>query len=95
MKKLLLLAAVALLAAAPAKAATFTLSQCCGAGPFGTATGAFLANGTTAEITINMNPNYILDTGSHFAATFSLVGTGRVDGTTPRRLQRRQPAELL
>lgn len=82
MKKLLLLAAVALLAAAPAKAATFTLSECCGAGPFGTATGAFLANGTTAEITINMNPNYILDTGSHFAATFSLVGTGRVDGTT-------------
>jgi hypothetical protein len=83
MKKLLLLAAVAMLASAPAKAATFTLSDCCGSGPFGTATGVDLGAQTgstdTVEITVQMTPNFILDTGSHFAATFSLVGTGRVN----------------
>jgi hypothetical protein len=85
MKKLVgMLAAIALLvlAGVPASAATFTVSDAFGTGNFGTATGVFLANGTTAEITVQMAPNLILDTGSHFAATFSLTGTGRVDGST-------------
>ena len=73
------------LAGVPAKAATFALSECCGTGPVGTMTGADLgaqAGSTdTVRITIQMAPNFILDTGSHFAATFSLAGTGRVDGT--------------
>ena len=63
------LAAAAFIAAAPAKAATFTVSDAFGTGNFGTATGVFLADGTTAEITINMAPNIIVDTGSHFLAT--------------------------
>ena len=42
MKKLLLLAGVALLAAAPAKAATFTQSDFAGSGNFGTATASCL-----------------------------------------------------
>jgi hypothetical protein len=87
MKKLVgMLAAIPLLvlAGVPASAATFNLSGCCGTGPFGTATGVDLGAQTgstdTVEITVQMSPNFILDTGSHFAATFSLVGTGRVDG---------------
>jgi hypothetical protein len=88
MKKLVgMLAAIPLLvlAGVPAGAATFNLSGCCGTGPFGTATGVDLGAQTgstdTVEITVQMSPNFILDTGSHFAATFSLVGTGRVDAT--------------
>src|SRR4249920_3317390 len=81
-----MLAGIALLASCGmGQAATFTLSECCGVGPFGTATGVDLGpqsgSTDTVRITVNMAPQWILDTGSHFAATFSLVGTGRVDGT--------------
>lgn len=81
-----MLTGIALLASCGAgQAATFTLSNCCGTGPFGTVTGVDLgpqAGSTdTVRITVQMAPQWILDTGSHFAATFSLVGTGRVDGT--------------
>jgi len=73
------------LAEVPAKAATFTLSDAFGTGSFGTMTGVDLGAQTgstdTVRITIQMAPNFILDTGSHWAATFSLAGTGRVDGT--------------
>lgn len=76
MKKLHgLLTGIALLASGGmAQAVTFTVSDAFGPGVFGTATGTFLADGTTAEITFDMSPNYIIDTGAHYAATFSLAG---------------------
>ena len=86
MTKLLLLASVAFLAAAPAKAATFTVSDAFGTGSFGTATavdlGATTGSTDTVKVTIDMSPNFILDTGSHWPLTFSLTGTGRIDAST-------------
>ena len=95
MTKLLLLASVAFLAAAPAKAATFTVSNAFGTGTFGTATavdlGATTGSTDTVKVTIDMSPNFVLDTGSHFALTLSLTGTGRIDGSTLNTLNPGEP----
>ena len=73
------------LAGVPANAATFTLSDAFGSGNFGTATfvdlGAQPGSTDTIRVTFEMAPNLIVDTGSHFSATFSLLGNGRVDAT--------------
>jgi hypothetical protein len=89
MKKLLL-ATTATLAfwavAGPASAATFTLSDFAGTGVFGTATatdlGAQPGSTDTVDLFINMAPNVLIDTGSHFSLTLSLIGTGRIDPTS-------------
>ena len=93
LKKLLLASALALgLATTQANAAEFTLSQAFGTGNFGTMTGVFLANGTTAEITIDMSPNAILDTGNgHIALGISLAG-GTIDASTLDALNPGLPA---
>ena len=101
MNKVILGAAVAaaMLAAVPAKAVTFTVSDAFGTGNFGTATavdlGAQSGSTDTVEVTFQMSPNLILDTGSHFAATFSLIGTGRVDGTTIDALNGGDPPDYF
>jgi hypothetical protein len=83
MKKLLLLATVAMLAAAPAKAATFTQSDFAGTGTFGTASAACLdAACDQVGVNVNMAPNVMLQTGSHFLFTLSLAGTGFIDASS-------------
>jgi hypothetical protein len=83
MKKLLLLAAVAMLAAVPAKAATFTQSDFAGTGNFGTATASCLdASCDQVGVNVNMDPNILLQTGSHFLFNLSLAGTGFIDATS-------------
>jgi len=54
-----------------------TLSDAFGTGSFGTVKVSDLGGGT-ADILVNVAPNFILDTGSHFALTFSLVAGGTV-----------------
>jgi hypothetical protein len=82
-KKLLLLASVALLAAAPAKAATFTQSDFAGSGNFGTATASCLdASCDQVGVNVNMDPNILLQTGSHFLFNLSLAGSGFIDATS-------------
>jgi hypothetical protein len=83
MKKLLAASVFALgLATLPASAADFTLSEFAGTGNFGSITGTFLANGTTAEMTVNMGTNVLVDTGGHFLLTLSLLGGGTIDQNT-------------
>ncbi len=83
MKKILavLTAAVALLAFLPAaKAATFTQSDFAGAGTYGTATATCGdAACDIVNVNIDMTPNVLLQTGSHFLLTLSLAGTGFID----------------
>ena len=82
-KKLLLLASVALLAAAPAKAATFTQSDFAGTGNFGTASASCLdASCDQVGVNVNMDPNILLQTGSHFLFNLSLAGSGFIDATS-------------
>jgi hypothetical protein len=57
-----------------------TLSDAFGTGSFGTVTVADLGSGV-ADIAVNVDPNFIVDTGSHFPLTFSLAG-GAVDATS-------------
>lgn len=54
-----------------------TQSDAFGTGSFGQVTVSDLTGGT-AHVLVNVAPNYLLDTGSHFAFTFSLAG-GSVD----------------
>ena len=78
-----LLAGVAtllVLAGGPVNAATFSVSDAFGTGSFGEATTQDLG-GDTLRVTIEMAPNIIIDTGSHFSATFSLAGIGTVADT--------------
>jgi hypothetical protein len=88
MKKLkaALVAATALLATSAANAATFTQSDFSGVGTFGTifATDLGPQSGSTdtVHIAIDMSPNWVIDSGSHFALTLSLIGTGRIDQST-------------
>jgi hypothetical protein len=83
MKKLLLLATVAMLAAVPAKAATFTQSDFAGTGNFGTASASCLdASCDQVGVNVNMDPNILLQTGSHFLFNLSLAGTGFIDATS-------------
>src|SRR5258707_417484 len=55
-----------------------TQSNAFGTGNFGTVTVTDLGGGS-ADIKLDVSPNFILSTGSHFAFTFSLAGTGSVD----------------
>jgi hypothetical protein len=83
MKKLLLLTAVAMLAAVPAKAATFTQSDFAGTGNFGTATASCLdASCDQVGVNVNMDPNILLQTGSHFLFNLSLAGSGFIDASS-------------
>jgi hypothetical protein len=83
MKKLLLLTAVAMLAAVPAKAATFTQSDFAGTGSFGTATASCLdASCDQVGVNVSMTPNILLQTGSHFLFNLSLAGSGFIDATS-------------
>jgi hypothetical protein len=79
------LAAVALLAGAvvaiPASAATFTLSDNHGTGPFGEITGFFNnAAMTSYTLHVDMFDNNILNTGGHWPLTLSL-NTGTITAT--------------
>jgi hypothetical protein len=56
----------------------FTQSDAFGTGSFGSVTISDLGGGT-ANVTVNVSPNYILDTGSHWAGTFSWAGAGTID----------------
>ena len=77
MKRLMFAAALAGAAlATPASAVEFTLSDAFGTGNFGTAT-AFFKDPTTVHVDITMAPNFVVDTGSHWALSLSLLGTGR------------------
>lgn len=65
------------LVSAPASAVDFTLSDAFGTGVFGTIT-ATDNGGGNVDVLVQMAPNFIIDTGSHFALTLSLIGTGRI-----------------
>jgi hypothetical protein len=75
-----------LLSCGTGQAATFTQSDFSGPGSFGTifATdlGPQVGSTDTVHVAINMAPNWVIDTGSHFALTLSLIGTGRIDQST-------------
>jgi len=81
MKKLLLLATVALLAAAPAKADVFnfTISDGHGTGPFGEVTTTDLGGGDV-HVAIDMSPNWVIENGgdAHHALTFSTTLAGSI-----------------
>jgi hypothetical protein len=57
-----------------------TQSNAFGTGSFGSVTVSALG-ANDANILVNVSPNFLLDTGSHFATTFSLAG-GSVDTTS-------------
>jgi hypothetical protein len=57
-----------------------TQSEAFGTGSFGSVTVSALG-ANDANILVNVSPNFLLDTGSHFATTFSLAG-GSVDTTS-------------
>jgi hypothetical protein len=78
MRKLLLAcsALIALSAATPANAALFTLSDGHGSGPFGEVTGQY-TSATSYWLHFNMAPNFIIETGQHYAMTISL-NTGTI-----------------
>jgi hypothetical protein len=79
MQKLLAIAAVLETLTTPAGALTFTLSDFAGSGNFGSITAHFTnAAQTQVEVDVNMTPNVLLDTGSHWPLTLSLAGTGRI-----------------
>jgi len=78
-----LVAATALLATTAAQAATFTQSDFAGTGSFGTATAACQnALCTDVHVDVNMDPNILLQTGSHFLFTLSLAGSGVIDASS-------------
>ena len=85
MKKLLTIVTALLLSTA-ANAATFTLSDAFGTGNFGTVTatdlGAQAGSTDTVQLSFNFAPNWVIDSGSHFALTMSLIGTGRFDASS-------------
>jgi len=82
MKKLLLATALVLpLAAAPAVADTFNVSDFAGNGTFGTFTATAGAGGTE-NVAIVMDPNVLIQNGSHFILTLSLLGGGFIDAST-------------
>jgi hypothetical protein len=58
-----------------------TLSDAFGTGLFGTVTVSDLGSGT-AKFDLEVSPNFLLDTGAHYAFTFSLAGSGHVDTST-------------
>jgi hypothetical protein len=83
MRKLLFATALSMGAlVGTANAVEFTLSKDLtlpASGTFGTFTTTLLADGTTLHVDINMDPNYIIDTGNgHMALTLSLLGAGRI-----------------
>jgi hypothetical protein len=81
MKRLMLLGGVlvGMSLATPASAVNFTLSDAFGTGNFGSATAFYVDPAQTiVHVDINMAPNFVLDTGSHFSLTLSLLGTGRI-----------------
>jgi hypothetical protein len=80
MRRYLLATTMALAMAAPAHAITFNQSDFAGTGNFGTITAHFTdAAQTIVEVDVNVAPNLVLDTGSHWSLTLSLLGTGRID----------------
>jgi hypothetical protein len=86
MKKASLAAAallVAVVVASPASAVSFTLSDKDGSGSFGVITGTFTdATQTTAIMHVDMNPNFIVNTGQgHSPLTISL-GTGFISAVS-------------
>jgi hypothetical protein len=58
-----------------------TLSNAFGSGSFGTVTVSDLGN-STADIKLDVSPNFVLDTGAHFAFTFSLASGGSVQASS-------------
>jgi len=81
MKKLYgMLAGIFLVSCGTGQAATFTQSDFAGTGSFGTATAACQnALCTDVHVDVNMDPNILLQTGSHFLFTLSLAGSGVID----------------
>ena len=79
-----MLAGVALLVGCGAgQAATFTQSDFAGTGNFGTATATCLdAACDQVGVSVNMDPNVLLQTGSHFLFSLSLAGSGFIDATS-------------
>jgi len=79
-----MLAGIALLVSCGAgQAATFTQSDFAGTGSFGTATAACQnALCTDVHVDVNMDPNILLQTGSHFLFTLSLAGSGVIDASS-------------
>jgi hypothetical protein len=78
-RKFLTMAAMLGALTTPAGALTFTLSDFAGSGNFGSITAHFTnAEQTQVEVDVNMAPNVLLDTGSHWPLTLSLAGTGRM-----------------
>ena len=64
----------------PASALVFTQSTAFGTGVFGEITAAYTdATQTTVRVNVDMAPDVLLDTGSHWPLTLSLAGTGRID----------------
>jgi PEP-CTERM motif len=59
----------------------FTQSNAFGTGVFGHVT----VSGTAADTTVNVDvaPNFVIDTGGHYAFTFSLVGNATLGPITP------------
>ena len=90
-KFLSIFAAVALglgLTSLPGQATTYqfgtyflTQSGAFGTGSFGSVTVSDLG-GSIAKIDVEVAPNFLLDTGGHFAFALSLNGTGHVDPTS-------------
>jgi hypothetical protein len=58
-----------------------TLSDAFGTGSFGTVKVTDLGSGV-ADIKLDVSPNFVLDTGAHFAFTFSLATGGTVDASS-------------
>jgi hypothetical protein len=81
MKKLLLASAMLLAGSLPALADNFTISDFAGTGQFGTFTATAGAGGTE-NVSINMDPNVLIQNGSHFILTLSLLGAGAIDAST-------------
>jgi len=80
MKKLFLAASLLGALAIPAQADTFNISDFAGSGTFGTFTAT--ANGTSEDVVINMDPNVLIQNGSHFVLTLSLLGAGVIDASS-------------
>jgi hypothetical protein len=81
MKKLLLASTLLLAGTFPALADNFTLSDFNGTGQYGTFTATALTGGVE-QVVINMDPNVLIQNGDHFLLTLSLLGTGRIDGSS-------------
>jgi hypothetical protein len=81
MKRILLAATLMLAGNIPALADTFTLSDFAGTGSFGTFTAEDQGN-NVEKVTINMDPNVLLQNGVHFVLTLSLLGAGAIDASS-------------